>query len=102
MSKSISMLIYRTCWSTISLVRLFALLYCFEMAISLKNLPPPMRSNQPGTWSYDTMSRRIADDILPRIIENNADILTQPDMPSLAETFLQLNDLKSSILVQIE
>lgn len=30
-------------------------------------LPPIILSNVPGTWAYDTMSRRIRDDILARI-----------------------------------
>ena len=39
------------------------------------NLPNAMYSNVPGTWAYDTMSRRVHENILPRIIDDNADLL---------------------------
>ena len=64
---------------------------------SLLTLPPRMRSNVPGTWAYDTMSRRVLENILPRIIEDNADMLGQPNNALFAESFLLLNDLKSSL-----
>ena len=60
-------------------------------------LPPPMKSNVPGTWAYDTMSSRIARDIFPRLIEDNADRLNNPTTVSTADSFAQLNDLKSSL-----
>ena len=34
-------------------------------------VPPPIRSNIPGTWAYDTMSRRVRDDILERLFKEN-------------------------------
>lgn len=60
-------------------------------------LPAKMRSNKQGTWAFDTMSRRVHENILPRIIEDNAEMLGQPSNALLAETFLLLNDLKSSL-----
>ena len=39
------------------------------------SLPNAMYSNRPGTWAHDTMSRRVHEDILPRIIDDNADLL---------------------------
>jgi uncharacterized protein with ATP-grasp and redox domains len=60
-------------------------------------LPEPMRSNIEGSWSYDTMSRRVVSDILKRIIEDNAEELLNPTAPQRSECFLQLNDLKSSL-----
>lgn len=37
-------------------------------------LPPEITSDVPGTWAYDTMSRRVREDILMRIFrENNLD-----------------------------
>lgn len=36
-------------------------------------LPPPLCSNVPGTWAYDTMSRRVNDDILARTVADNAE-----------------------------
>ena len=61
------------------------------------NLPAAMTSNKPGTWAFDTMSRRVITDILPRIIADNAEVLGHPSIPQMAESFLQLNDLKSSL-----
>ena len=60
-------------------------------------LPPFMRSNIPGTWAYDTMSRRVITDILDRIVNDNSDELTRPTSHLRAECLLQLNDLKSSL-----
>jgi hypothetical protein len=60
-------------------------------------LPAPLRSNIPGTWAHSTMSKRIVDDILSRIIDDNTDELTQPTSPLRSECFLVLNDLKSSV-----
>lgn len=36
-------------------------------------LPPPLLSLTPGTWAYDTMSRRIDSEILQRTFEENKD-----------------------------
>ena len=60
-------------------------------------LPPPMRSNIPNTWAFDTMSRRIITDIMERIIADNAEELTKPSSPLRSECLLQLNDLRSSL-----
>lgn len=60
-------------------------------------LPPPMRSNVPGTWAHDTMIRRVVEDIIPRIIEDNKDELTRPTSPHRSECLLQINDLVSSL-----
>jgi uncharacterized protein with ATP-grasp and redox domains len=61
------------------------------------NLPEVMRSNQIGTWAFDTMSRRINNEILERIIDDNADELTYPTSPYRSECLLSLNDLRSSL-----
>mmetsp|Transcript_15835 Transcript_15835/g.44301 ORF Transcript_15835/g.44301 Transcript_15835/m.44301 type:complete len:461 (+) Transcript_15835:142-1524(+) len=34
-------------------------------------VPAPILSNVPGTWAYDTMSRRVRDEILGRLMEEN-------------------------------
>lgn len=34
-------------------------------------LPPPLVSSVPGTWAYDTMSRRVRTDILARVFREN-------------------------------
>lgn len=60
-------------------------------------LPDIMRSNVPGTWAYDTMSRRVVSDIIPRIIDDNSIELTRPTSPLRSECLLQLNDLIESL-----
>ena len=30
-------------------------------------MPAPLRSDVPGTWAYDTMSRRVVEDILDKV-----------------------------------
>ena len=35
-------------------------------------LPPPLVSDEPGTWAHDTMSRRVREDILARVYSENA------------------------------
>jgi hypothetical protein len=82
------------------------LLVCqgFEAAMMTKlsgvltdNLPPGMVSDTPGTWAHDTMSRRVVEEIIPRIINDNADELTQPSSEHRAECLLVINDLISSL-----
>eukprot|EP00607_Mallomonas_marina_P005148 CAMPEP_0182429444 /NCGR_PEP_ID=MMETSP1167-20130531/28964_1 /TAXON_ID=2988 /ORGANISM="Mallomonas Sp, Strain CCMP3275" /LENGTH=407 /DNA_ID=CAMNT_0024613153 /DNA_START=169 /DNA_END=1392 /DNA_ORIENTATION=+ len=43
------------------------------------------------------MSRRIKDEIIPRIIEDNSEELLKPTSPLRSEAFMMLNDLKSSL-----
>ena len=31
-------------------------------------MPAPLRSDVPGTWAYDTMSRRVVEEILDRVV----------------------------------
>eukprot|EP00898_Chlorokybus_atmophyticus_P005673 jgi/Chlat1/6106/Chrsp40S09029 len=40
-------------------------------------LPPRLRSDTPGTWAHDTMSRRVRTDILARVFTENADRLKE-------------------------
>ena len=61
------------------------------------DIPPPIRSNIPGTWAYDTMNRRIPDEILPRIINDNIRELSNPTSSIRSEILLILNDLQSSL-----
>ncbi len=55
-------------------------------------LPPIILSNVPGTWAYDTMSRRIRDDILVRIYEEN-----DLSDPRLAGVKAELDQLKKEL-----
>ncbi len=64
---------------------------------TLLPLPDVMRSNKPGTWAFDTMSRRVNDDILERIIDDNAEELTYPTSEYRSECLLSLNDLRNSL-----
>lgn len=63
----------------------------------ISDLPEPMTSEVPGTWAFDTMSRRVHEDIIPRIINDNSDELTKPSSPHRAECLLVINDLISSL-----
>ena len=38
--------------------------------------PPVIVNNVPGTWSYDTVNRRLREDILGRVFRDNATVLT--------------------------
>jgi hypothetical protein len=60
-------------------------------------LPSQMKSNIPGTWACDTMSRRVVSDIIPRIIDDNSIELTKPTSSLRSECLLQLNDLIESL-----
>ena len=58
-------------------------------------LPPPMlTSTTPGTWAYDTMSRRIEADILARLEEENSEELATPEYANAA---LQIASLRKEI-----
>lgn len=35
-------------------------------------LPPELTSDEPGSWAYDTMSRRVRTDILARVFRENS------------------------------
>lgn len=57
-------------------------------------LPPIILSNVPGTWAYDTMSRRIRDDILVRIYAENDALLSTPEGANIKA---QLDQLKQEL-----
>jgi hypothetical protein len=62
------------------------------------DLPPPLRSLTPGTWAYDTMSRRIDSEILQRTFtENEDEFLNDPKFTKAYENFQQLRkDLQNA------
>ena len=39
------------------------------------SIPPVITSETPGTWAFDTVSRRLREDILARVFRDNADVL---------------------------
>ena len=51
-------------------------------------------STTPGTWAYDTMSRRLNKEILQRTYEENEDIL---NTPQFAKALQQFNELRSEL-----
>lgn len=51
----------------------------------------PLLSTTPGTWAYDTMSRRLNKEILQRTYEENEDIL---NTPLFAKALKQFNELR--------
>mmetsp|Transcript_8177 Transcript_8177/g.15389 ORF Transcript_8177/g.15389 Transcript_8177/m.15389 type:complete len:502 (+) Transcript_8177:127-1632(+) len=61
-------------------------------------LPKPLLSLIPGTWAYDTMSRRIDSEILERTFqENNDEFLNNPAFSSAFEKFQALrSELQSA------
>jgi len=54
-------------------------------------IPNPLLSTTPGTWAYDTMSRRLNKEILQRTYEENEDIL---NTPQFAKALKQFNELR--------
>ena len=56
-------------------------------------LPPPILSDEPGTWAYDTMTRRVDADILQRTYE---DIETELHSPGFEDALKNFNSLALS------
>ena len=55
-------------------------------------LPPKLLSNEPGTWAYDTMSRRVREEILGReVIGANAELLSKPEWAKARASLEALN-----------
>jgi hypothetical protein len=56
----------------------------------LLDLPAPIYSTTPGTWAYDTMSRRVDAEILQRTYEDNREVLESPAFAKVYERFQAL------------
>lgn len=69
---------------------------CPKTGNPLPNLPipPPLLSLTPGSWAYDTMSRRLNKDILQRTYEENEEAFNSPEFASALERF---NKLRSEL-----
>ncbi|KAK1747475.1 DUF89 domain-containing protein [Skeletonema marinoi] len=69
---------------------------CPKTGNPLPNLPipDPLLSLTPGTWAYDTMSRRLNDDILQRTYKENEDVFNSPSFATALERF---NKLRSEL-----
>jgi hypothetical protein len=65
---------------------------CPKTGNPLPNLPipDPLLSLTPGTWAYDTMSRRLNEDILQRTYEENEEAFKSPSFAKALERFNQL------------
>lgn len=60
-------------------------------------IPPPILSDTPGTWAYDTMSRRVDEEILQRTLEDNAKVFASEEFKDINEKFEALRkDLQTS------
>ena len=60
-------------------------------------LPEPICSTTPNTWAYDTMSRRVDEEILQRTFEENQNEFESPEFQQVLERFQALRQkLKSA------
>jgi len=55
-------------------------------------LPPPLDSQTLGTWSYDTMTRRIDSEILQRTYDENKEEFTSPEFVAAMVEFNALRE----------
>ncbi|KAL7481316.1 hypothetical protein ACHAW6_007003 [Cyclotella cf. meneghiniana] len=69
---------------------------CPKTGNPLPNLPipEPLLSLTPGTWAYDTMSRRLNKEILQRTYEENQAAFESPDF---AKALVRFNNLRSEL-----
>ena len=58
--------------------------------LPLLPLPDPLLSLTPGTWAYDTMSRRLNKEILQRTYEENEEAFNSPPFAKALANFNQL------------
>ena len=65
---------------------------CPKTGNPLPNLPipDPLLSLTPGTWAYDTMSRRLNEEILQRTYEENEEAFNSPQFAEALERFDKL------------
>jgi Damage-control phosphatase ARMT1-like domain len=65
--------------------------------LPLLSIPEPICSNIPGTWAYDTMTRRVNDEILQRTIEDCSDDFESPTFQTIQHQFQLLrNELRNA------
>ncbi|CAJ1930158.1 unnamed protein product [Cylindrotheca closterium] len=55
-------------------------------------IPEPICSDVPGTWAYDTMKRRVNEEILQRTYEDNKKEWESPKFQSILKRFLELRE----------
>eukprot|EP00591_Stephanopyxis_turris_P004087 CAMPEP_0195511782 /NCGR_PEP_ID=MMETSP0794_2-20130614/3979_1 /TAXON_ID=515487 /ORGANISM="Stephanopyxis turris, Strain CCMP 815" /LENGTH=492 /DNA_ID=CAMNT_0040639439 /DNA_START=40 /DNA_END=1518 /DNA_ORIENTATION=+ len=61
-------------------------------AVPALPIPPPILSTTPGTWAYDTMSRRVDSEILQRTFEENEEELSSPEFAQALKNFNALRE----------
>lgn len=60
-------------------------------------IPDPIYSETPGTWAYDTMSRRVDEEILQRTYEDNKEVFESDEFKDVFQRFQELRkDLQTS------
>ena len=65
-------------------------------------LPDPICSTEPGTWAYDTMSRRVDEEILERTWQDNKETWEKPEWKVVKERFEALREeLRSAATTQL-
>jgi len=55
-------------------------------------IPDPICSTEPGTWAYDTMSRRVNEEILQRTYEDIQEDLETPEFATIKKRFEALRE----------
>lgn len=61
---------------------------------TLQPMPEVIRSNVSGTWAYDTMSRRVIEDILDKVVITDNDCSQWPEVKVLRTELLQNSVLR--------
>lgn len=65
-------------------------------------IPEPILSNIPGTWAYDTMSRRIDEEILHRTALDNGENWSREEFTPIRQRFEQLrNELRNAATTKL-
>lgn len=65
-------------------------------------MPEALTSNVPGTWAYDTMARRIREEILQRVIDDNKDVLDGASLSNLKDLQTELETPDTTPLRHIQ
>lgn len=60
-------------------------------------LPVPITSVSPGTWAYDTMTRRVLKDVFPRILADNLEKFDDQSTPTKSELISRLDELAANL-----
>jgi Damage-control phosphatase ARMT1-like domain len=65
-------------------------------------LPPPICSDAPGTWAYDTMSRRVDEEILERTVQDCRQDLEKPEFDAIRRNIEALrNELRHAATTKL-